>query len=142
MNKIFLFFDQSGSILQYMKIPEQHVVHQAVPAGGGYQELAEMPADILAHQSSNYVSGGQIVPRSPMALTASKASFSANGTDEVTITGVPVGAVARIFGAVTAGPETIADGEIIITSNKPGKIRVLVTKVPEMKDWSITLDAV
>jgi hypothetical protein len=99
------------------------------------------PSDILSYLAENCVVESQIVPKVSMGLSVSTTSFAANGTAEATISGVPVGALATISGAVSAGPEAITDGTLTLTSNVAGSILVTISAPPMYFDWSITLNA-
>jgi hypothetical protein len=138
---VFAAYDSTGAIKYFVTVNDQDSAQQTGPAGGGIVALEEPPADLRAFASENYVASGAVASRSAMSLVLSKTSFTANGTDEVTITGIPAGASARIYGAVSAGPETITDGELVITSTHAGAITVSISLRPSHQDWSTTINA-
>jgi hypothetical protein len=103
--------------------------------------MLESPPDLRKYKDEHYCHQGKIVPKQTMLCVTPKTDFAADGVAEVIISGIPHAATVRVFGAVTAGPETITDGELIVTSLTPGKIVVSITKSPEYLDWRITLNA-
>lgn len=137
----FVHFDANGVITQVAMCPEPMLDSQIPPDGGGQIAISAHPTDPFAFIKQNCVIGGQIVPKVGMGLSVSATSFPADGTSDVTIGGIPAGASVTISGAVSAGPETITDGQLAITSNVAGSILVTITAPPMYFDWSITLDA-
>ena len=129
-----------GTIVASNAIPEAFASFQVIPDGCSQLALESSPGIFTVLSSTNYVDNGVLTAKATMSLTTNKTTFTANGTDEVTITGIPNGSVVTISGAVSA-TETITDGELIITSNVTGTILVSITNNPQYLPWSITLDA-
>jgi hypothetical protein len=142
MNNRYAVYDQTGAIRYVWDMTEATLAVQTVPAGMAVSAAFPHPFNHLREFSQQYyVAAGVVVPRSSMGLSVSKTSFTADGVDEVTIGGIPTGAVAQVSGAVTAGPETISDGSLTLTSTTTGSITVSISAPPTYFDWSVTLDA-
>lgn len=103
--------------------------------------LGQYPGAPMQFIQQNCVIGAQLVAKVSMGLGLSATTFAADGAAEITISDIPVGAVATVSGAISAGPEAITDGALILTSNVAGSILVTITAPPMYFDWSITLDA-
>jgi hypothetical protein len=137
----YALHDAEGSVLYLCSVPDIWKDIQSVPLNGGAVLLDSPPAVVTDFIKSNYVVAGQLVPKVSMGLGVSATSFPADGTSDVTITGIPAGATVTISGAVSAGPETITDGQLVITSNVAGAIIVTIACRPKYLDWSVTLNA-
>ncbi|WP_029311607.1 hypothetical protein [Acidiphilium angustum] len=138
MSITLVIYDSVGAILQVTQCAPNQAQYQQSPAGGGILATAPI-ANPSVFIKQNCVIGGQIVPKVGMGLSVSATSFPADGTSDVTIGEIPAGASVMISGAVSAGPETITDGQLAITSNVAGSILVTITAPPMYFDWSITL---
>jgi hypothetical protein len=124
--KAMLTYRADGSIMQYIQCLEHELDIQGVPEGGGALMLDEMPADVMAHSQNYWVPDGSIQPRKAMPIKVGKIDLKADGVDEAAITGIPHGAMAWTSGATTSGPHEITDGELVITTNKPGQIWIAI----------------
>jgi hypothetical protein len=140
MSETILFYDATGAIKSAITIPAG-APSQATPSGLTALTIRAVETLDKSFLLANYVTDGAVTPRTALSLTTNKTTLTANGTDEVTITGIPSGASAKITGAVSAGPETITDGELVITSTATGKINVSITLRPAYQDWSCVLTA-
>lgn len=142
MNNILVLYNADGSLSQIVQCPDDGIALQIPPPGGGMLFLTALPTNISSFLSQNYVLNGAITAKTVLHPTVSKTTFSANGTDEVTIGKLPIGAVASVSGAVTAGPETLTESELILTSTTTGSILVSITNGVPYLPWSTTLNAV
>lgn len=137
---MYAIYDATGSITQVVSCPEAWSSLQSVPQGGGIIEsLLGVSEFVLAAQYC--VLGGKLLPRVAMGLATSALTFTANGTASSTISGIPLGATVMVTGVVSAGPETVTDGQLVLTSTVVGSLTVTVTFPPLYFNWSITLDA-
>ena len=137
----FISYDSLGNITQVQTTDADCASYIKAPTGGGVLQASSGGPFDTNFVSGNYIHGGAVTARIAMSLTVSTTSFPADGTSEATITGIPNGASVTISGAVTAGPETITDGELIVTSTTSGAIQVSITMRPAYQDWSTTLNA-
>lgn len=87
------------------------------------------------------VLNGEVVERLTMSVQASTLNFAANGLAECVLSGLPSPCTVTIYGAVSAGPLEVTDGNLTITSTTPGAIRVAVAACPIWKPWEITINA-
>jgi hypothetical protein len=142
MRKLHLAHHKDGSVSHYIECHGTDIAEQRAPEGGGLVELASTPSDLHAHARDHYVFAGQIVPKISMGLAVSKTNITANGKDEITLSGIPAGAVAAVTGVLKAGPETVTDGSLVLTSTKAGAINVTLSCRPIYFDWSMTFHAV
>ena len=138
--KKYAIHEKNGRITHVVVCMEKWAKIQVVPEGGG---ILEGPADMAELElASNYwVRDGQFVPKLTQPVAVSKTSIVADGTDKAVLSGVPLGALVHITGAVKYGPAPVNDGEIVLTSNAHGKIAVRIECHPEFMAWEGQIDA-
>jgi hypothetical protein len=130
-----------GEITQVVVCPSESAHVQRAPVQGGQLTLDGAHPNPRAVLQGCYITNGALASKREMPCAAPKTNFAADGVAEIVISGIPHAAIVRVSGAVTAGPETITDGELVITSITPGEITVSVTKAPEYLDWRIIIRA-
>jgi hypothetical protein len=84
---------------------------------------------------------GELVPRTVMAPSVSKASILPNGEDVCAISGLPDPCIVTIAGAVTAGPVEITGGVLELTSTHAGAIEIEVRAGLVYSPWRTTINA-
>jgi hypothetical protein len=140
MIKNFVHYDALGRILQIQAT--EHECEEYIPVPPGLFLLMTHAFDL--HDFSwhrKFVRDGEIVDRQPMPVVINKRAIQATGGDEAVLHGIPVGAIAQIDGPTPHPPLTVDDGELVVTSNKPGKIRVTLSGLAAFLDWSGEIDA-
>jgi len=135
-----IIYDFTGAMVNYISCPVD--VPQAYPSGGGAIVLSGPESSPEVFMEQNYVLNGIITTKKTNPASANNTTLTANGVDEVTISGIPAGTTALISGVISAGPETITDGEVVITSNTTGVINVTLVNAPSYLPWSCTINAV
>jgi hypothetical protein len=131
-----------GTIKYYCVLHDKATARlQNPPDGGGIKVLWKKPDNLDEHSKKYFVKEGRLVERTEMPIAISKTEISADGRDETSITGIPAGALATITGALSAGPVQIDDGELIVTSNKPGKLHVELRLQPTHHTWRTSINA-
>lgn len=85
---------------------------------------------------------GELAPRSESAISMSATSITADGQDEVIISGIPEGAVVQMFGVVKVAPTVVTGGSVTLTCSVPGKIHVQARCPAPYLDWMGTIHAV
>ncbi len=135
----FVYYNTTGEIVTYNIVAENMLEIQEVPNGCSMLVLTG-PSDFLTLSTGFYVTNNTLTPRTSMPVTLSTTSIKANGASEATITGIPTGTVATLTGVESIGPETITDGELIITSNAAGAIYVSLNNATN-RAWSAVINA-
>lgn len=140
MKYSYLFYDQLGKITHVQVTSEVCERDFVVPLGGGY-----IKGEVFDHSSMEwqnyYVSDGRVREREEMNISQSGGALTANGVEEVVLNSLPEGAIVEISGALDFGPHRVDDGEIIITSDKAGPLKIRVACEPRYLEWSCDIDA-
>jgi hypothetical protein len=136
-----IYHDDTGAIRRVVSCPTSQVAAQPILNGMTAVLIAGSPPGDPAFIQNHYILNGLPVARGTFDISVSKTTLKADGADEVTISGIPAGAVAKISGVVAAGPETVTDGELIITTIQPGQINVSIQLRPTHQDFRVTINA-
>jgi hypothetical protein len=136
--KQVVYNQTTGVIWFVMTLPETLAGYSGDP---DYQGLV-LPLDTVVASDTHYVSDGALAARIAMTPTVSKTTLTADGTDAVTISGLPDPCTVAITGAISVAATTVTGGSITLTSNTVGAIRVRVTADPQYLAWSTDLNAV
>jgi hypothetical protein len=140
MMKSFIHYDISGKIIQVQTTKENLADDIWVPEG---QSVLIVESFLHSNMpwKTHYIRDGAMIPRQPMPVVINKRAIQASGGDEAVFIGIPMGATAQIDGPTPHPPLTVDDGELVVTSNKPGKIRVVLSGLTAFLDWSGEIDA-
>lgn len=129
MSVPYTLFDDDGKIIRTgVAMDEQQALGQAM--GGGTVVLS------ASSPVSDYVNAGTVTARGPMNVSgtltaADKSTITADGSDVLTISPVPNGAVVIISVPANSGientpPTTVTDGEVEITTTVPGTYKIRI----------------
>lgn len=92
-----------------------------------------------SNPDADYVNAGVITPRPTFPLSADKSVIVANGIEEVTFSGFPVGAAFSVSGP-SSDRWVETESSVAITANVPGAYRVKVSMFPYL-DQSVVINA-
>lgn len=107
-------------------------------------ELAEIDPELatrLTDMRAWWWDGETPRPRELCPIIPNAGVFVADGRDELVLSGIPKGAVLRVTGAVSAGPVTVDDGELRLTTSRPGRLVVSLAPPPPWAPWQEAFDA-
>lgn len=124
-------FDKQGRILMSVKYSEMNYNDSTYNQGRNVIEGTSDPY-------LDYVDIGNktIKKRPKMSLTIDKTSILANGSDAVTIKGIPDNAIAR----VGTHEVTITDGTLTFTTDMPGEYTICLECFPYLEE-EVTINA-
>jgi hypothetical protein len=125
----FYIYDDTGEILRTGNAPVNMV---DIQAGDG-----ETAAVGSANDLTQYVLDGVLTDKPEMPIIIDKTSIAANGTDLVTITGVPSGALVQV-GSLASGE--VMDGELYLSFDEVGEYEVTFSLFPYL-DYSVKISA-
>lgn len=122
---------------------------EIVRAGACVYESAELQAFndgeavVLetADATTQYVVDGQLQDRPLLSLELSKASATANGMDEITVSGIPMGAQAVLYGAGIVRRGQVDTGTLTITFAATGDYTLEIKAFP-YQNYRETLHAI
>lgn len=95
----------------------------------------------FADQSTSYVHQGEILDRPINPTISDKLTLTADGTDRVTFSNIPLGtftATHRESGESTSGP---IQGNDTFAANMPGRYDVVIEAWPYL-DYKVSIDAI
>lgn len=128
----YTIYDSAGRILRSGVCQPETLDRQA---GEGEFALAERSSDL-----TYYVLDGAVVPRPSMGIEVSATTVPADGVSEVTLSGVPAGALVRIAGPVKNEGQT-EGGPITLTFAIPGVYEILLDLFP-YQESKVTIHAI
>ena len=132
MNKIFAAYDTDGAIQFIMRCMEVGPTFYD-DTGLNAIEVTEIVGD-----SSHYVVGGVVQPKQPISLITTNTPLTADGIDEVIISGIPTGVQVRWPDGQV---DTVTDGEVGFKVDLPGNYTFRFTAVPYL-DQEVVIEAI
>lgn len=124
-----------------MKFIEYETATGRILASGNstYQVPESPPAGvtraygITADKRTHYIDQGVAVERPANPSSADVTTIQADGTDQVTVSGVPAGSTVRIDGPVPVPAAQVDDGTVEFTTDTPGAYRIVIDGFPERR---------
>ena len=132
MNKIFAAYDTDGAIQFIMRCMEVGPTFYD-DTGLNAIEVVDTVDDL-----SHYVVGGAVQPKQPMSLITTNTPLTADGIDEVIISGIPTGVQVRWPDGQV---DIVTDGEIGFSVDLPGTYAFKFTAVAYL-DKEITVETI
>jgi len=132
MNKIFAAYDTDGAIQFIMRCMEVGPTFYD-DTGLNAIEVTEIVGD-----SSHYVVDGVVQPKQPISLITTNTPLTADGIDEVIISGIPTGVQVRWPDGQT---DIVTGGEVGFKVDLAGTYTFRFTAVPYL-DKEITIEAI
>lgn len=122
----------SGKFLYEIMGTEAHISAQQLDAGQAILVLND--EDIR----TTYVLNGTVTERQPFPFTVDKTTLTADGVDEVVVSGVPVDTSVTWPDGQT---DTVTDGEVRFSVDLAGTYTLSFSAIPYL-DQEVTLEAV
>lgn len=143
MTVFFAVVDPDGSVRGAGACAEEALpLQQATTPGGSIVPIdEELFRAIDADLEGFRLSDGAVIPRETMAPDVSATSIAADGVAEAVVAGLPQPCRVSIRGVAQWGPETVDDGEVVITSSLPGALEVRVEAPPSYRAWRTVIHA-
>ena len=124
MKRFIVYAPVTGEILRAGCCNDYDYPYQAEPG----ESIMEGSADDMLQ----YVAGGALVDRPDMPVSIDATTVPEDGT--VTITGIPPGTVADVYGYTP----TIDDGELKVSFGTLGSYKIRLHHFPH-KDWEVDI---
>jgi len=131
----YLIYNQAGEIVQTGSMLEEMFELQ-IDEEGNRRPIMAGNAD----PKTQYVQDAEVVARPTFAVAFSAMSAAADGSEEITLSGLPAGVAVSVAGP--AAISGVTDGsDIVLTFVLPGRYMVRLKLFP-YQDMEVTLNAV
>ena len=137
----FILCDSEGAITQYGQLDDESFDLLETAPGITKIRLEKPPRDVLTFLRLYRLHEGAIMARRPMECSANTTVIKADGKDLLSITGLPKPCTVTISGMLQAGPFPLQDGELHLTADVPGILRVQVEAGIEWIPWEAVFRA-
>ena len=137
MSDCYVITDGDGAVLGFGRCPQGEAIR--LPQLDEAHICALVSEEVLAEVRMGpqrfRLLGGEIIPRQVMAPTLSAASIVADGVAEVVISGLPDPCTVTVTGVATLGPLEVTGGELRLTAEVAGELRVRVVAGVSWAPW-------